>query len=613
MADVIQLLPDSVANQIAAGEVIQRPASVVKELIENAIDAGSTEIKVNIKNAGKTLIQIIDNGCGMSETDARMAFERHATSKIRQANDLFSIHTMGFRGEALASIAAIADIDLKTRKPENELGIHINIKGSEIIKQESVNCPRGSSFAIKNLFFNVPARRKFLKTNTTEFRHIINEFQRVALANPHINFSLFHNQTPVYQLPITNLKQRIVNVFGSRIKQALIPLETETSLAKITGFVAKPKFARKRSYDQFFFINGRYMRSPYFHKAVMDSFEQILPEDTQPSYFIYFTAEPESIDVNIHPTKTEIKFENDSAIYRILQASIKQTLGKYNIVPAIDFDTSGMIDIPVNKKNEDARMPTLKVNPEYNPFSENKNTKSNAWKNDFDNAKKYQDWEKLFADFEQKEDREINPTATEHDKQQETHMQNPSRAFLQVKKRYIFTPIKSGLMIIDQKRAHQRILFEYFMQSLNHNISIGQQSLFPTEMELEHNEFSLLMEIKEDIRKLGFDFEHTTGTIIKIIALPAYLSDTNPENIISKLLQDFSASYDKENIKTQAKENLAKSLAKISAVDYGKILRIDEMSELIDNLFACDYPNYSPTGKIVIHILQQNELEKWFK
>ncbi len=402
MSDIINLLPDSVANQIAAGEVIQRPASVVKELVENSVDAGSTSIIVNIREAGKNLIQISDNGSGMSETDARMAFERHATSKIKNANDLFAIRTMGFRGEALASIAAIANVELKTKKKDNDLGVAINISGSEVISQEPVSCSDGSNFLIKNLFFNVPARRKFLKKNSTELKHIITEFQRIALVHPEIAMTLQHNDAEIYNLPISNHHERIVNIFGKGIKQNLISIETETTVISIKGFIGKPEFARKTSGEQYFFINDRYMKHPYFYKAVLLAYENILPPDTVPSFFLYFDADPSTIDINIHPTKTEIKFEDERAIWQIVQASVKQSLGKFNIVPSIDFDQESILDIDYSTKNKEIRQPSIEINHSYNPFEEEQKPRPNSSSgySRKEEKSKSMNWESLYSGFE---------------------------------------------------------------------------------------------------------------------------------------------------------------------------------------------------------------------
>jgi DNA mismatch repair protein MutL len=464
VSDIIQLLPDSVANQIAAGEVIQRPASVVKELVENALDAGATEITIHVKDAGRTLIQINDNGCGMSPTDARMAFERHATSKISSANDLFCIRTMGFRGEALASIAAIADVELRTKKVEDEVGTFIHIVGSEVKTQEATACNNGTGFMIKNLFYNVPARRKFLKGNTTEIKHIIWEIQRIAIPNPEIKISLFHNNSPIYELPKTNQRKRIVDLFGKAINQSLVQVNEETSLVKIFGFVGQPKFARKTIGEQFFFVNGRFIRHPYFQKAVMQAYQQLLPPDTFPSYFLFLEIDPANIDINVHPTKTEIKFENERDIWPIIHAAVRESLGKHNVVPSIDFDQSGNIDIPVPPKSFDnIQFPEIQINREYNPFEVAKTSSMGNLGRVQPEKKNLERWEDLYNGTQLK----LKPVVESDSKNEEEPFLLPGGQFsgkktLQLKQKYILTPVKSGLMIIDQKRAHERILFEKF-------------------------------------------------------------------------------------------------------------------------------------------------------
>ncbi|MGM0621574.1 MAG: DNA mismatch repair endonuclease MutL, partial [Bacteroidota bacterium] len=467
MSDIIQLLPDAVANQIAAGEVIQRPASVVKELVENALDSGADDIVIHIKDAGKTLIKITDNGCGMSPTDARMAFERHATSKILSANDLFCIRTMGFRGEALASVAAIADVELRTKRMEDEVGTLIHIVGSEVKTQEPVACNNGTTITVKNLFYNVPARRKFLKSNTTELKHIINEIQRVALPNPEIKFSFYHNYSPLYELVKTNFRKRIVDVFGKTINQSLVPVKEETSLVNITGFIGQPKFARKTTGEQFFFVNKRYMRHPYFHRAVMQAYEKVLPPETFPSYFLFLDLDPSGIDINVHPTKTEIKFENESTIWQIIHAAIRESLGKHNVVPSIDFDQSGSIDIPVPEKEKgDRSYPEIKIDPGYNPFEQEKEISPGIRGQSNRDNRNLEHWEDLYSGAETNNREEQSQLSFKGDEQEprQTEEKYSGKKVLQLKQKYILTPVKSGVMIIDQKRAHERILFEKFME-----------------------------------------------------------------------------------------------------------------------------------------------------
>ena len=617
MADIIQLLPDSVANQIAAGEVIQRPASVVKELVENAIDAGATQIKVNIKDAGRTLIQIIDNGCGMSDTDARMAFERHATSKIRSANDIFAIRTMGFRGEALASIAAIAEVELRTKEHDQDLGTFIHISGSSIITQEPVRCDNGTNFQIKNLFFNVPARRKFLKSNPAELKHIINEIQRIALANPEISISLHHNGSAIHELSGSNKRVRIVSLFGKNINQNLIPIDTETSLVKLTGFIGQPKHARKTFGEQFLFVNKRFMKHPFFHKAIVQAYEKILPPDAIPSYFIYFDLNPADIDVNIHPTKTEIKFENESAIWQILQASVREALGKFNIVPSIDFDQAGSVDIPMPLHHfDEVSMPEIKVNPNYNPFDSPTQQKNYSGTGSSYPSKLTAErsntghWQSLYKGLEpdlsmQAEQPVDEPVQFRIEEQQTV------KSSVQFKNKYILTPVKSGLMVIDQKRAHERILYERLMQVLENHEVASQQQLFPETFELNASDATLLTSILPDLRALGFDIRDFGKNSFIINGTPGVLNTSSPIEIIESLLEEYKNSPG--NLQEKARETVAISLAQASAIPYGHTLKPGEINELIDNLFACQTPNFSPKGKKILSIMPLEDFEKLLK
>jgi DNA mismatch repair protein MutL len=614
MADIIQLLPDSVANQIAAGEVVQRPSSVVKELVENAVDAKADSITINIKDAGKTLIQVIDNGMGMSDTDARLSFERHATSKIKNADDLFAITTMGFRGEALASISAIAHVELKSRKKDDELGTHIIIEGSKVESQESISCSQGTSFSIKNLFYNVPARRKFLKSNTTEFNHIINDFQRIALTNPEIEFKLYHNQSEIYVLPKTNIRQRIVSVFGKRINQNLITIESDTSIIKITGFIGKPEYARKKSGEQYFFINNRFMRSAYFNKAVLNAYKQILPPETIPSYFLYLEADPETIDVNIHPTKTEIKFEDQQAIWQILHAAVKQALGKNNIAPSIDFNMEEGFQIPVLSKDTEVRMPKIEIDHTFNPFEQKlpsiQNPKSAKMSLEKENLT---NWESLYSGFEN--EAKLNPaddfsTLSTEASQQSLNDTNISEKYFQFKNKFILTPVKSGLMIIDQKRAHERILYEKYLNSLNSESIATQKSLYPKTIELDAKDHTLILDINDDLKSLGLDIEDFGGNAIVVNGMPVDSGSQEPEQIIDKFINEFLSS--EINTKTQAQDKIAKALAKASAISGTQILNSEEMREMVDMLFACQNPNHSPFGKLIVSIIKTEELEKRF-
>ncbi|MBW8334417.1 MAG: DNA mismatch repair endonuclease MutL [Prolixibacteraceae bacterium] len=616
MPDIIQLLPDSVANQIAAGEVIQRPASVVKELVENAIDAGATQIKVNIKDAGRTLIQITDNGCGMSDTDARMAFERHATSKIKSASDIFAIRTMGFRGEALASIAAIAEVELRTKEHDQDLGTFIHISGSNIIAQEPVSCDSGTNFQIKNLFFNVPARRKFLKSNPAELKHIINEIQRIALANSDISISLYHNGSAIYELNGSNKRVRIVSIFGKNINQNLIPIETETSLVKISGFIGQPKHARKMFGEQFFFVNQRYIKHPYFHRAIMQAYEKILPPDAIPSYFIYFDMNPADIDVNIHPTKTEIKFENEQAVWQILQASVREALGKFNIVPSIDFDQAGSVDIPMPLRDYgDVHTPEIKINPAYNPFEQTGSTKNysgtdRSFAPTPTQRTNLSSWQSLYKGLEP--DFSSQPeTPADEPVQFRMEEQQTAKSSVQFKNKYILTPVKSGLMVIDQKRAHERILYERLMQVIENHEVASQQQLFPETFELNASDATLLTSILPELRALGFDVRDFGKNSFIINGTPGVLHTSSPVEIIESLLEEFKNSP--VNLQEKARETVAMSLAQASSIQYGQALKPAEISELIDNLFACKTPNFSPKGKKILSIMPLDDFEKLLK
>lgn len=612
MSDIIQLLPDSVANQIAAGEVIQRPASVVKELVENALDAGATEITIHVKDAGRTLIQINDNGCGMSPTDARMAFERHATSKISSANDLFCIRTMGFRGEALASIAAIADVELRTKKVEDEVGTFIHIVGSEVKTQEATACNNGTGFMIKNLFYNVPARRKFLKGNTTEIKHIIWEVQRIAIPNPEIKISLFHNNSPIYELPKTNHRKRIVDLFGKGINQSLVQVNEETSLVKVFGFVGQPKFARKTIGEQFFFVNGRFMRHPYFQKAVMQAYQQLLPPDTFPSYFLFFEIDPANIDINVHPTKTEIKFENERDIWTIIHAAVRESLGKHNVVPSIDFDQNGIIDIPVPlKSRHNIQFPEIQINRGYNPFEPAKAPSMGNLGRVQPEKKNLDRWEDLYNGTQLK----LKPIDVADSKKEEEPFLLPAGQFsgkktLQLKQKYILTPVKSGLMIIDQKRAHERILFEKFMEVLKSDSVASQQLLFPQTIELNPADAAILQSILPELLSLGFDIRDFGKNTFIISGTPGVLDVSSPELIVEKLLEEYKNSP--VDARSKAKEQIAISLAKASALDYGSDLKQEEIDHLIDQLFACATPNFSPDGKKVLTIFPTTDIEKSF-
>jgi DNA mismatch repair protein MutL len=612
MPDIIQLLPESVANQIAAGEVIQRPASVVKELIENAIDAESSSISIILKDAGRTLIQIIDNGKGMSETDARMSFERHATSKIRRADDLYAIRSIGFRGEALASIAAVAEVVMQTKRAEDETGTEIIIRATNLESQESVACNTGTTFSIKNLFFNVPARRKFLKSETYEFRLCISELQRVALAFPNIEFKMQHNNTEILHLLPCNYKQRIIELFGKSKNQDLIEIKTNTSITRIRGFIGKPESAKKSQDAQFFFVNNRFMRHPYYHKAVMNAYERLLPPNVSPSYFIYFEVEPEKIDVNIHPTKTEIKFEDEQAIWQILHATIKESLGKFSITPSIDFELEPGIEIPVLTKNTKINIPSIQIDPTYNPFDTEDTSQSNrqGTGKDYFRQANLRNWDKLYEGFENDNIKipETEKQTLFGDDANAVILVTPS--ILQLKNKYILSAVKSGLLVIDQKRAHERILFEKYQKSFLDKRRQTQQSLYPLVIELSAQEHNLVVENIEEINQGGFDIQDFGNNTIVVNGCPADIPNPNPKELIDRLI------YELQNNPLQTGNNsdyMAIVLSKASAIPYGKPLSNDEMRDLIDKLFACENYNYSPDGKPVLSIIQMEELEKKLK
>ena len=600
MTDIIKLLPDSVANQIAAGEVIQRPASMVKELVENSVDAGGRNIRVIIKDSGKTLVQVIDDGIGMSETDARLAFERHATSKITNAQDLSSIRTNGFRGEALASIAAVAMVELKTRQRGSEMGTLIQISGSKVEMQESCGYPEGSSFAVKNLFFNIPARRKFLKSDNTEMRHIVVEFQKIALAHPEIRFHLYHNDSEIYNLPEGNLRQRITGVFGKQINQELITLDTETSLVSIKGFVCKPESARRTFGEQFFYVNNRFMKHPYFHKAVTKAYQKLLPPDAIPSYFIYMETDPASIDVNIHPSKTEIKFENERPIWQIILASVREALGKFNIVPSIDFENEALVEIPtINTSSRMPDMPTIKINPDFNPFSNELSSKSRqGYVGHFEKADKNQRWETLFAPLKRE------------DRKEETEAIMTGRKFFQIKGKYIACPVISGVMLINQKRAHERVLYEKYLNRQDSNPANTQVEMFPTVVEPTPADLIIIKEIEPELLSLGFRIEYSDDNAVVLTGRPANVT-VDPAELFRKLTEEYKNSFPDASL--AMREKIAAAMATAAAIPYGKTLSQMEMENLFDTLFACKEPNYSAKGKPVVTIITIGEIDGRFK
>jgi len=607
MADIIQLLPDSVANQIAAGEVIQRPASVIKELVENAVDAEATEIHVMVVDAGRTSIQVIDNGKGMSETDARLAFERHATSKIRKADDLFALTTMGFRGEALPSIAAVAQVELKTRMATEDIGTHLSISASRVVGQEPVSCPVGSNFTISNLFFNVPARRKFLKSNATELNNILTAFERIVLVNPQIAFTFHSNGAEVYNLRACGLRQRIVDVFGKKINQDLLPVEADTTMCKITGFVGKPEAARKKGAHQFFFVNGRYMKHAYFHKAVQSAFERLVPVGEQVPYFIYFQVRPEDIDVNIHPTKTEIKFENEQPIWQILMAATKEAVGKFNDVPSIDFDTVGRPEIPVfNPFQHHVDTPKVNYNPQYNPFKTSQQSSAPVSQQ---KTAAPADWEQLYSGLQRNEPEQTTmfdmPLS---DNAAGSMIADKSPAHYQYKGMYIMTAVKSGLMIIDQHRAHVRILYESYMQQLSNRTGQPQKVLFPDVIQFTPAEEVVLREVMPEMEGLGFELTDLGGCSYAVQAIPAGLEGVNTETLVRNMVA--SAAEREGGVADGVNHSLALSLARSAAIPHGQVLSNDEMEDIFNQLFACENVNYTPDGRSILCILKQQEIER---
>lgn len=656
MNDIIQLLPDSVANQIAAGEVIQRPASVIKELVENSIDAGATLINVVCVDSGRTSIQVTDNGKGMSETDARLSFERHATSKIRQADDLFNLHTMGFRGEALASIAAVAQVELRTRRPDDDLGTALTIAGSRFVSQEPVQCPVGCNFTISNLFYNVPVRRKFLKSNTTELNNIVTAFERIALVYPDVAFTLYNNQTELYNLKAGGLRQRIVDVIGKKINQHLLPIDIDTTMCKISGFVGKPESARKKGARQFFFVNGRYMKHPYFHKAIMTAYERLVPEGEQIPYFIYFTVKPTDIDVNIHPTKTEIKFENEQTVWQILTAAVRDAVGMFNDVTAIEFDTEGQPDIPAlgALPQADISAPKVQYNPAYNPFNEPSAQRSSAapdnWEQLYEGLNsahsRQQSAPSLFGndtggviqsrsnaankpfadngivlskgfskpDGLNAESAEFNALSADTDmlsaSTEPSPLEEKSPTHYQYKGRYIMTSVKSGLMIIDQYRAHTRILYEGYIEQMQKRRPSSQKPLFPDTIHFSASDKVVVEAVMPELQNIGFELTPNEEGDYTITAVPSGLDGLD----YVALVQDLVASAREKTTSAidDINHSIALELARNAAVTYGQVLTNAEMENIVNSLFACSNFSYTPDGKKILTMLRQTDLEQLF-
>ena len=613
MTDIIQLLPDHVANQIAAGEVVQRPASAVKELLENAVDAGSTKIDLIIKDAGKTLIQVVDNGCGMTETDARMSFERHATSKIKNADDLFAIQTKGFRGEALASMAAIAHVELKTKIVDIDLGSQIIIEGSEIISQEPVSCNNGTSISIKNLFYNVPARRNFLKSNGVETRHIIDEFERVALTHPDVHFTMNHNGNEVFNLASSGLRQRVVNVLGKKYNDRLVPIEEYTNILNVTGYIVKPEFSKRTRGEQFFFVNNRFIKSTYLNHSVTSAFRELIAKDQFPSYFIYLEVEPNTIDINIHPTKTEIKFEDEKSIYAIIHSAVKNSLGKYNIAPSLDFTQETSFNVPPLKEGQTIVQPTIKVNPGFNPFETNKESSINSFK------KKNLSQQQLSANLDFLDQNNSQNSKSADNISDNTGLEQNWSGVLdteteiktyQLHRKFILTQTSSGLLIINQQRAHQQILFEQFIFELNRNTAETQKLMFPKTIELNNSDFELIREVLNEIKNIGFDIEVFGKNTLAINGLPIGVEEGNCEKIIEEFIEQIKNNANE--ISANNKNALAMSLARSSSIKNGRKLSSEEMNTLVDQLFACENPYHSPNGKPIIIKINEEELNQRF-
>ncbi len=612
MSGIIQLLPDHVANQIAAGEVVQRPASVVKELLENAIDAKATHIVLNCKEAGKTLIQVIDDGVGMTEMDAKLSFVRHATSKIKCTEDIFTIQTKGFRGEALASIVAVAHVSLKTKTAHEEFGTQITMEGSVFVDQEVVIAPKGTSFSVKNLFFNIPARRNFLKSNTIEYRHIVDEFQRLVLAHPQVSFIFYHNDSEIYNLPKSNLKQRIVAVFGTKTNEKLVPIQEQTEIVELYGYVGKPEFSKKKKGEQFFFVNNRFIKSGYLHHAVMSAYEGLLRDGMQPCYYIYLNVNPATIDINIHPTKTEIKFDDEHALYSMLRATIKHSLGQFNVAPVLDFNRDSTLDMPYQNRNKEVRIPTIDVDEAFNPF-ESSNTSKKIYPSYHKTNTEH--WDSLYvglkdayqtapASYESKSTKESNFLFETKD------IEQPIFRTYQIHKKYIVSPIKTGMLVVDQQRAHQRILYEQFLMNITVSKGNSQQLLFPLELYYSPSEINSIKEIEESLVNTGFVFEKIEKEKIIISGLPIPIAESEASIVIDQLLSDIE--NDSQTNSFSLNDKVSLSMAKSLAIKTGTYLSETEQESLINSLFNCKDAAMSPFGKPTYINLSVEELDKKF-
>lgn len=594
--DIIKLLPDSVANQIAAGEVIQRPASVVKELMENALDAGATQIDLVVKDAGRTLISVIDNGHGMSETDARLCFERHATSKIKKAEDLFSIRTMGFRGEALASIAAVAQVELTTRRKEDELGTKILIEGSVVKEQQPKPMSVGTNFTVKNLFFNIPARRNFLKSNEVEMRHINDEFFRVAMMNPEVSFTLISNEKETYHLPKGSLKQRIVGLYGKDYDKKILHVQQETETATISGFIVKPEFLRKTRGEQYFFVNKRFIKHAYLHHAIENAYQELIPKDCFPGYFINIDIDPKEIDINIHPTKTEVNFQDVKLVYAILHSAVRKAIGQNNLAPLLDFDVTPDLGIDfgeVSRMDKPIHEPQINFNPTFNPFKPNTQTRPSG------------NWRIMYEDDNDTVASNINKISN-FDEAPATIVENKN-LYIQLQQSYIITTVKSGLLVVDQNLAHKRVLYEKFLREFENNTEASQQELFPQHISLSLNDASLLKEIKPDLEKIGFRIQQMNNTTFVINGTPADSKNNDAVTLLEKILDMYKTNL--VDLKLDKKMNLARTLATQLAIKAGQNLTAMEMQDLVDRLFGCAVAEVSPDGKKIYTILNVNELK----
>lgn len=613
MSERIELLPEHVANQIAAGEVVQRPASVVKELLENAIDAGATEVQLIAKEGGKTLIQVVDNGAGMDRADAELSVVRHATSKIRRAEDLFQIHTMGFRGEALASIAAIARLDLQSRNAKDDLGTHLKMMGGTRESVEDTVMPQGTSVSVKNLFFNIPARRNFLKSVKVEFRHVLEEFQRVALAHPEIAFKLTHNDAQLLNIPASNLRKRIVNLFGNRMNDRLVPVEEETQVVRVGGYICKPEFAKKSRGMQFFFVNNRYIKNPYLHHAIMNAYEGLLRPDTLPGYFIFLEVPADSIDINIHPTKTEIKFENEQSLYAILHSAVKHSLGQFNIRPVLDFDVDQNLETPYNLRNQQASRPKIEVDRNFNPFADNSGNTSGG--------KSYSkmgegSWTALYeglgeGQYQEGQDSHWiveSETTSEALFQEDTLESLTEVTSFQVDRKFILTRVKSGLLLIDQQRAHQRVLYEQFLENISLQEPVSQTLLFPLHLPLDPMDLAVLSEMQESLRALGFQIEAEKEIGITISALPVLIPETQVGAVLEDLLTNWKEQLASEEYSEA--DRMARLLSRALSIRPGRILDTASRLALINNLFACKESGRSPFNKKIHATFGVGELEK---